>query len=68
MANQTKELLKSKYSLEISHFQLKVFIREYNNYKKPLSDCIKDIHQDPDDFYKFIIEHTEIPLFNERAK
>lgn len=63
MASNLKKLLKGKYSLPISHRQLAIFIREYNNYRMPLNNCVQSIHHNPEDFYNFILEHTEIPLF-----
>lgn len=68
MANKTKGLLKSRYSLDISHRQLSIFIKEYNNYRMSLSECVKYIHDNPDEFYNFILEHTEIPLFKKCQK
>ncbi len=69
MENKTKKLLKSKYSLDVSYRQLSVFIKEYNNHRMSLSECIKTIHSKPYDFYHFILEHIEIPLFkNVRSK
>lgn len=57
-----KRLVLKEIGLDISRKQLRVFLKEYNDFKLPLSKAVEEIIYKPDTFTKFVLDRTDIPI------
>ena len=61
-----KNIIFKETSLDISRRQLSIFLKEYNDWKYPLSEIYIKVLKEPQKFIEFIFKRTDIPISKEK--